>query len=153
MSTFFVCLLAGFLIVIPQSYGMGAFWLTVSCVTYIPVIFLPWYKSEMVVALLDDDGESLEVFADRYAKQQNTAIWLSIILPIYTLNYLLAFYGCYGLEATICIYQICSVLTKGLFAGCTMVGAYQYISLLLIFRKAKRGNSEVLNVSSSYDHK
>lgn len=38
MITFFTCLLTGFFIIIPQSYGAGAFWLTISCLTYIPVL-------------------------------------------------------------------------------------------------------------------
>jgi hypothetical protein len=43
MITFFLCLVAGFLIIIPQPYEVGVFWLMISCTTYLPVLGLPWY--------------------------------------------------------------------------------------------------------------
>ena len=119
MTTFFLCLVAGFLIVIPQSYSLGLFWLAVSCLTYLPVLGLPWYDIDIrpVVAL---EGRALNLFAEGYAIRYNLVMWLTIVLPLYTVNYLFALFGTIDAAQTIVIYQILSVLTKGLFAAATM---------------------------------
>jgi hypothetical protein len=55
-----------------------------------------------------------------YAKRYNLVMWLTIVLPLYTVNYLFALFGTIDAAQTIVIYQILSVLTKGLFAAATM---------------------------------
>jgi signal transduction histidine kinase len=120
MITFFLCLLAGFFIIIPQPYGAGVFWLLVACLTYLPILYLPWYD----VDLNEDDcelkGRSFQLLAEGYAKRYNLIMWLTIILPLYTVNYMFALFGFINPAQTIVIYQILSVLTKGLFAAATM---------------------------------
>jgi signal transduction histidine kinase len=119
MITFFICLVTGFFIIIPSSYGLGLFWLAMSCVTYLPVLALPWYDIDIrpTVAL---EGRALHLFAEGYAKRYNLVMWLTIVLPLYTVNYLFALFGTINAAQTIVIYQILSVLTKGLFAAATM---------------------------------
>eukprot|EP00596_Hydrurales_sp_CCMP1899_P003636 CAMPEP_0119051700 /NCGR_PEP_ID=MMETSP1177-20130426/73233_1 /TAXON_ID=2985 /ORGANISM="Ochromonas sp, Strain CCMP1899" /LENGTH=828 /DNA_ID=CAMNT_0007031009 /DNA_START=692 /DNA_END=3175 /DNA_ORIENTATION=+ len=119
MITFFLCLVAGFLIIIPQSYGLGLFWLAVSCLTYVPVLGLPWYDSD-IRPIVELEGRALHIFAEGYAKRYNLVMELTIVLPLYTVNYLVALSGTINAAQTIAIYQILSVLTKGLFAASTM---------------------------------
>ena len=118
MFCFFLCLVTGFFIIIPSSYSVGVFWLVVSCITYVPVLYLPFYDGD--VFNNEIPPEKINLVSNRYAKQTNLSIWLTIVLPLYTVNYLLAMYNYYGPSTTIIIYQVLSVLTKGLFAGCTM---------------------------------
>jgi hypothetical protein len=119
MITFFLCLVAGFLIIIPQSYGLGLFWLAVSCLTYVPVLVLPWYDSD-IRPIVELEGRALHIFSEGYAKRFNLVMELTIVLPLYTVNYLVALSGTIDAAQTIAIYQILSVLTKGLFAASTM---------------------------------
>ena len=120
MICFFVCLVTGFFIIVPESYAIGVFWLVVSCVTYIPVLYLPWYDGGVINTFDPEDEKNMTLFATRFAKHTNLSIWLTIILPFYTVNYLLAMWGFFGVNTTIVVYQVLSILTKGLFAGCTM---------------------------------
>ena len=66
------------------------------------------------------DEQRMQLAADRYDQQQRMAIWLTIIFPLYTVNYLVALWGGIDVPTTIVIYQILSLLTKGLFAAVTM---------------------------------
>ena len=43
MISFFVCLVCGFLIIIPSDKRVGEFWLAMSCLTYLPLLYLPFY--------------------------------------------------------------------------------------------------------------
>ena len=123
MGTFFVCLVAGFFIIIPSSKALGIFWLVVSCVTYLPVLYLPWYcKNGSTVQLATADGDIIDLGVQHiFSKKQKLAWVLTIILPLYTVNYLIALGGGITPIETIVIYQILSVLTKGVFASVTMV--------------------------------
>lgn len=120
MATFFFCLLSGLFIIIPQNRSTGGFWLTVSCVTYIPVLYLPWYQDLTRYVVLPNDHEKMAIVSKRYAAQTNIAIWLTVVMPLFTVNYLAAFWKGIDEEQTVAIYQILSLLTKGLFAAGTM---------------------------------
>jgi signal transduction histidine kinase len=117
---FFTCLIAGFFIIIPSSIRVGQFWLTVSCITYIPVLYLPFYDDGVSPTIQVWENTNTELLPMRYAKRTNIARWLSVVLPIYTVIYLVALWGGIDYAVTIAIYQILSVLTKGIFAAATM---------------------------------
>jgi hypothetical protein len=119
MITFFLCLVAGFFIIIPQPFEVGVFWLLVSCLTYLPVLGLPWYDHDIRPAV-ELKGRALDMFIEGYAKRYNLVMWLTLVLPLYTVNYLIALFGAINAAETIVIYQILSVLTKGLFAAAVM---------------------------------
>ena len=119
MGTFLLCLITGFFIIIPQSEAMGIFWLVISCVTYLPTLYLPCYCKRVVIA---GENDLMELGMQRiFSRKQNLAWALTIILPLYTVNYLVACGGGITPAETIVIYQILSVLTKGFFASITMV--------------------------------
>ena len=125
MGSFWVCLATGFFIIIPSDIALGRFWLAVSCITYIPVLYLPFYEAGHTYFQTLKDGNmsglrEFKMFTERYAMQRNLAIVLTIVLPLYTVNYLLGMYHVIDYLQTNAIYQILSVLTKGLFAATTM---------------------------------
>lgn len=144
MICFFLCLITGFFIIIPSSIEVGQFWLTISCATYIPVLYLPFYDDGMSSLSSVDSwsGDDMDSMPQRYAKRTNIARWLTIVLPIYTLLYVVAAYDGIDYAQIIAMYQvliiflttlslnyyhhhcsniqILSVLTKGLFAAATM---------------------------------
>ena len=103
MISFFVCLLAGFLIIVPQSEVMGKFWLFVSVVAYVPTLYLPlydmgaWMKAAYEAVETDADSEldmaDLVLITERFAKQRDLSICLSVVLPIFTVVYFLGLYG------------------------------------------------------------
>jgi len=122
MVTFFLCLVTGFFIIIPQSNSMAIFWLVVSCLTYVPMLYLPFYvrRYDEYFNFSVEDPTGVENMSKRFAQRYNLSLWLTIILPFYTVNYLLAMYRVINAAQTIVIYQILSVLTKALFAAVTM---------------------------------
>ena len=108
MICFFLCLITGFFIIIPSSIEVGQFWLTISCATYIPVLYLPFYDDGMsslssADSWSDDDMDSMP---QRYAKRTNIARWLTIVLPIYTLLYIVAAYDGIDYAQIIAMYQV-----------------------------------------------
>jgi hypothetical protein len=114
MVSFTVCLIAGFIIIIPQSTTPALFWLSISIITYLPCLALPWYDCD-IRPTLELEGRALQLFAEGYAKRNNLIMWLTIVLPLYTVNYLAALFDCISPAQTIVVYQILSVLTKGIF--------------------------------------
>jgi len=119
--TFELCLITGFFIIPAQPYESGVFWLLVSCITYLPALYMPFYDpatdSTIIVV---SENDKFKTMAERYAQRRNLSIWLTIVLPLYTVNYIVAWAGGYGPAETKVIFQILSVLTKGLFAAATM---------------------------------
>jgi hypothetical protein len=107
------------------------------------------------------------MISERFAKQRDLSIWLTIILPLYTVAYLMQWYNyldylqvrpspppsaldraldltpamcsSYPLVQLVALYQILSVLTKGLFAAVTMD---MHADLLIKFelREEQRAN-------------
>jgi signal transduction histidine kinase len=116
MGSFFICLVFGFFINFDQSYGAGVFWLIMACVFYIPILFLPWYVSPVV----NTDDNISHYKSEMYDKSYTLALWLSTVLPLYTVNYIVALSGGINVSQTIVIYEVLSLLTKGIFvAVCT----------------------------------
>ena len=89
MISFFVCLVCGFLIIIPWSdKRVGEFWLTMSCLTYLPLLYLPFYdRSERItsatkvtdiVTVADPDALPFShLNSERKTKRRYLMLWLS----------------------------------------------------------------------------
>jgi signal transduction histidine kinase len=125
MGSFFLCLLAGFLIIIPQSPGLAKMWLTFSCLFYLPLLVLPWYKGKHEVVVSDEKSIAEEhhtrtYFAESPEMRRNLSIWLTIVLPLYTIVYLVALWGGIDYALTIALYQVLNMITKGLFSAVIM---------------------------------
>jgi hypothetical protein len=109
----------GFFIIIPQSYESATFWLVMACLTYFPILGLPWYDSD-IRPLNNLEGKELRIFAEGYAKRYNLTVWLTVVLPLIPVNYMLALSGTTNAAQTIVIYQILTVLIKGPCAAAIM---------------------------------
>eukprot|EP01041_Mallomonas_annulata_P002749 gene2749-5415_t len=125
--SFWICLVTGFLIIPYQPYGWGVFWLVISCLTYLPLLYLPCYVGKCPSVYSDGldystiPTEENELnLTHAHLKRYNLSVWLTIILPLYTINYLVAWAGGIDAATTIAIYQVLSVLTKGLFTALCM---------------------------------
>jgi len=144
MTTFFICLITGFLIIIPQPYGWAVFWLVVSCLTYLPLIYLPFYVKQFD-NLIHPDEENIDKYSEssdqlnqRYAQRYNVTLLLTFMLPLYTVNYLVALFGGFDAAQTIAVYQVLSVFTKAFFAAATMnvhLNALRHVQQALIGEK------------------
>jgi hypothetical protein len=105
--------------VISQSYVGAMFSLVVSCVTYCPMLYLPWYTADL--AIFDKQVEAqLQVFAESNAQRYNLSVVLNIFLSLFIVVYFVALLNGIGYAETIVGFEILSVITKGLFAATTM---------------------------------
>jgi len=96
MVSFWVCLVCGYFIMIPSSLIVGEFWLFVSFLTYIPVLYLPFYDMRQGLSKAAVDAmelHELQMVTERFAKQRDLSIWLTIVLPLYTVFYLMQWYN------------------------------------------------------------
>jgi signal transduction histidine kinase len=145
MISFEICLLSGFFINFQQGTTVGIFWLVVSCITYIPVMLLPWIKECSVTS-------STEIINRRYDSYDSTfnalsetsdafSLWISILLPCFSINYLLALSDAYGLEETIIVYQLLNVVLKAIFA---LVTADREVEMIEKLKNSKK-EFEVIN--------
>jgi hypothetical protein len=92
MVTVTLFLVFGFFIIIPQSNELAIFWLIMSCLTYLPLLSLPWYDSDLR-PINEIDGRELRILAEGCAKRYHLIVWLTIILPIVPVSYMLALAG------------------------------------------------------------
>eukprot|EP01036_Dinobryon_divergens_P029224 gene29224-biopygen23711 len=91
-------------------------------------LFLNWgglcidvLGNSSVVQLEPEESDAVEMGIQQiYSKKRKLAWVLTIILPLYTVNYLTAYGGATTPAQTIVVYQILSVLTKAFFASITM---------------------------------
>ena len=137
MISFKLCLVTGFFIIIPSPVAVGIFWLVVSCVTYLPVLYLPCYcHHSSSVQLVTADGEMIELGMQHINSRKQKLAWvLTIILPLYTVNYIIACAGGITPAETIVIYQVLSVATKGFFASVTIVRSSLLVNILSYHRQ------------------
>jgi len=121
LVSFFVCLVAAFCIIFPQSEVTAKCWLFASVVAFMPTLYLPLYdmRGWMKAAYGEDDAEAgthfdladLALIAERFAKQRDMSIFLTVVLPLFPLVY---FGGMYGyldhLQVTRAIFCFCFFL-------------------------------------------
>jgi hypothetical protein len=118
MISFFFSLLTAFFILLPQSYSGAIFWLIVSSVSYLPLVYLPWHIVKFQPA--DNEADSLQMYAERNAQRFNLSIMLNICFALFLVVYFLALFQGIGHAETIVGYEILSLLTKALFAAMLM---------------------------------
>jgi signal transduction histidine kinase/ActR/RegA family two-component response regulator len=112
----FFCILSAFLIIIPQPRGSAQFFLAVSCLFYLPLLILPFYEG--APSGIVDVNSSISITNMQHLNgtpiRKVLSTWMSIILPLYTVNYLMALWGAIDYATTIEIYSILSLVTKGI---------------------------------------
>ena len=122
VNSLFLCLTAGFFILFPSSIVMGIFWLLVSCVTFLPSVFLPWYCHPGKIAKENTaDDPILSVVQHTLVCRYHLAWTLSIMQSLFIVTYFITYFGLLTQAQTFAAYQILSVLTKGTFVCIAMV--------------------------------
>lgn len=120
IASFFFCILFGFFIVIPQPQELAKFWLFMSCISYVFLHYLPFYKAKIIsiseYALINNDIRE-KIYIQQSNIRQNLSIWMSAILPFYTVNYLFGMFRVFNYAQTVITFQILSVVTKGIFVA------------------------------------
>ena len=124
LVAFWLCIVTGFFIIIPQSVVVGRFWLFMSWLAYAPTFYLPFYKMGAPLAN-GNTAQPLEMFelqvmSERYATQRDLSICLSLMLPTFPIFYGLCCYGYLTPLQVVSLYHIFSAATKGLFAVVAM---------------------------------
>ena len=122
MFSFFVCVVCGFLPIIPQPRWLAYLWIAISSVSCLPVLYLPWYVSRMQREQAPDieaEGGSIPMHNGKELKQQMSfANWIAIVCPLFPLNYLLAATKVIGPGESVGIFLLLTLLLKAFFAIC-----------------------------------
>ena len=93
IASFFMCMAFGFLPIIPQPQSLAYIWVALSAIACVPVLTLPWYLSysgKVSAAVADIEQGVLTVSKRRQRQQYSLAYWMTIVCPLFPLNYLLA---------------------------------------------------------------
>ena len=120
MTSFFLCIIFGFLPIIPQPQYLGYLWIAFSSIFCIPVLLLPWY----VLSLDHEPTSDIEKGdSDEWLKSKNqnrqfyVALWLAISCPLFPLNYILAATKVIGPGDSVGIFLLLTLLMKAFFAA------------------------------------
>eukprot|EP01036_Dinobryon_divergens_P026229 gene26229-biopygen21878 len=121
MMSFFVCMVSGFLLIIPQPRYLAYFWLSVCAVTCLPVLYLPWYVSRNESAPdIEEGGSNHSIIpsgSKKHKQQFYLALWTTIVCPLFPLNYALAATKIIGPGESTGIFLLLTLLLKAFFAA------------------------------------
>ena len=118
MVSFFLCILFGFLPIIPQPQYLGYLWIAMAALFCIPVLLLPWYilsQDQMPFADIEV-GESPEPSKNQ-SRQFYVVLWLAITCPLFPLNYILAATKVIGPGDSAAVFLLLTLLMKAFFAA------------------------------------
>jgi hypothetical protein len=112
LVTFTLCLLFAFFIIFDQSELSAYLLLFCSCVSYSPSLYLPFYRDPISSAPSAYDSITSQMATRRF----QLSVFLTITFVLYVITYFFAHFGRIDYPMTIIIFQILSIVTKGLFA-------------------------------------
>lgn len=118
--SFFVCSLFGFLPIIPQPKFLAYIWISMSALTSIPTLALPWYLSFEGNKRVGDieQGQVNPVSTGRRKKQQLLlAYWMAIVCPLFPLTYFLAATKVIGPGESVGVFLLLTLILKAFFAA------------------------------------
>jgi signal transduction histidine kinase len=121
--SFFMCMVFGFLPIIPQPRYLAYLWIALSVVACLPVLYLPWYVSrqgqEQAPDILDlEEARSNQMNnTKRHLMQYSLATWMAIVCPLFPLNYLLAATKVIGPGESVGVFLLLTLLLKAFFAA------------------------------------
>jgi len=114
IALFFLSLLFGFLVIIPQSPQMSKLWVVLSCLAYAPFLILPFF-------IEDNRNHSLLISSEEKSLQQkrqrSICYWVTLTLPLFVLSYFLAVAKVLSIDESVMSFQFLSMATKGLYAA------------------------------------
>ena len=121
ITSFFICSVFGFLPIIPQQEFLAYIWISMSALTFIPTLALPWYLSSEGSELLVGDieqGQMVQPSIGKRKKQQLVlAYWMSVVCPLFPLNYFLAAAKVIGHGESVGVFLLLTLVLKAFFAA------------------------------------
>ena len=120
IATFFACCVFGFLPIIPQPQFLAYIWISMSALTCIPLLALPWYLSLEGKEFVGDieQGQSKPLSTGRRKKQQLfLAYWMTVVCPLFPLNYFLAAAKVIGPGESVGVFLLLTLVLKAFFAA------------------------------------
>ena len=120
MISIFICIAAGFCIIIPQPFVSAVMCLVVAGISFLPFLFLPYYVSRLYrssLLTLEILEENSIMVSQRHAHQYRVAFCVTIAMSLFFLNYLIALFGGLNSPQTIIIYQMLSIFMKTSFSS------------------------------------
>lgn len=125
ITAFIIAVISIYFVAVPQDYGRRLVVLCVTFTAYVPVFFLSlYYTNYNPVALSVPTAANVDrmvsVFSDCYSERYKLSAWLFIVIPLFLINYAFAALNYLDVPQAIAVYNILSIVTKGLFAASTM---------------------------------
>ena len=118
MISFFVCIVCGFLPIIPQPRYLAYLWIAMSSVACLPVLLLPWYVScQKQVPDIEEAASNQMSNVKRQKQQYSLALWMAVVCPLFPLNYILAATKVIGPGESVGIFLLLTLLLKAFFAA------------------------------------
>ena len=116
---FFGCLLHGFLINVASTYVGGVSFLTLSCAFYFPLLLLPFTDLFKDTHTQSHRIESTEKQEHR-KKRKALCDLFTYSMPLFVLVYILSFLTIIDAAMTIILFQLLSLIVKGVYAAVLM---------------------------------
>eukprot|EP01035_Chromulina_nebulosa_P069362 gene69362-biopygen28413 len=120
IASFFMCIVFGFLPIVPQPQSLAYVWVALSAIACVPVLSLPWYLSSPVLeAVVDSEQGTLNpVLASnsRQRQQYSLAYWMTFVCPLFPITYLLAATKAIGPGDSAGAFLLLTLLLKNYFA-------------------------------------
>ena len=125
ITSFFMCIVFGFLPIIPQPKFLGYLWVVLSAIACIPVLLLPWYVSSPRYSDLSEQSTDMEEGksrlrgrgASKSQQQFHSALWLTIVNPLFPLTYILAATKVIEPGHSVGVFLLLTLVMKAVFAA------------------------------------
>lgn len=112
VSSFFLSLLCGFLVVVASSIPWAAFcFVVLAFVFYFPMLVLPWYIPPPPKGMNAEDPSY-----HRHTVLRTVVLFITFTMPLFPVAYLLAAKGIINQEQSAIAFSVLPMLTKGIYA-------------------------------------
>lgn len=118
--SFFMTIVMGFLVIIPQPFGSAVFSVSASFIAYMPTLFHSFMAHSASRVIPDEDKTSVRKLPDRISQRANMLFLVSVCFHVFPIIYIIAAFRGMSHSDTIVTYQIFNVLIKGALAAYAM---------------------------------
>eukprot|EP01035_Chromulina_nebulosa_P069544 gene69544-biopygen39665 len=111
--TFFLTIIFGFVIIIPQPTSVCYLWFVLSSLSLIPTVYLPWHVSYQEDEEKVDIDTGVKHRSIRKEQRFHFAVWLTFAFLLFPVVYLLAAFDAIGPDVAVGLFLLLSVILKG----------------------------------------
>lgn len=115
MIGFELCMIFGFLIILPFGKLWGWLMFSLSIISYAPSIYLPYRNLIRENKVNHHETTNASLTATMYTIKRSMTIWLSVIFPFYTVVYVFAILEWLNKYYTISFFHILTLITKAIY--------------------------------------